>query len=310
MAWRDASGSSRRRLASQDGSQQPEGRDFRRNFLHLGAIGLMGRHVRATVAVVGALAVSLMPVAIPACEGLRDGPRGTVTEIVDGDTLLLDTGLVVRLIGIQAPHLALGRDGLEDWPWAAEARAALSRIALNKPVLLRYGGADKDRYGRDLAQLYLNDGSQGWVQAEMLEAGMARVYSFPDNRACVDELLAAENRARTGGLGIWDDPYYRVRRAERPATLVPLEGHYELIEGRVLAAARAGSTVYLNFGRSYKEDFTAVIDARALRLFADGAIDPLTLGGALVRVRGWVELEGGPRVRVTHPEQIEVLALK
>ena len=41
--------------------------------------------------------------AAPACEGLRDGPKGTVTEVVDGDTLLLDTGRVVRLIGIQAP---------------------------------------------------------------------------------------------------------------------------------------------------------------------------------------------------------------
>lgn len=261
------------------------------------------------LAVLGALAVSVMPVAIPACEGLRDGPKGTVTHIVDGDTLLLDTGLVVRLIGIQAPHLALGREGFSDWPKGGEAKAALAAIALNKPVLLRYGGADKDRYGRSLAQLYLTDGSNGWVQAEMLKSGMARVYSFPDNRACLDELFAAENRARTAGLGIWSDLYYRVRRAERPADLAPLEGHYELIEGRVLEAAKAGGLTYLNFGRYYKEDFTAVIDARALRLFADAGLDPLTLGGALVRVRGWIEVRDGPRVSVTHPEQIEVLAL-
>lgn len=260
--------------------------------------------------VLGALAVALMPAAIPACEGLRDGPKGTVSEVVDGDTVLLDTGLVVRLIGIQAPHLALGRPDLEDWPKGEAARAALAGIVLNKPVLLRYGGADRDRHGRTLAQVYLTDGSDRWVQADMLAAGMARVYTFPDNRACVSELFAAENRARAAGVGIWSDPYYRVRRAERPADLVPLEGHYEIIEGRVLAAARAGSSVYVNFGRRYKEDFTAVIDARALRLFAETGLDPLTLGGALVRVRGWIELSGGPRISITHPEQIEVLALK
>jgi micrococcal nuclease len=262
------------------------------------------------LALLGALALAVMPGAVPACEGLRDGPKGSVTQVVDGDTVLLDNGLVVRLIGIQAPHLSLGREELDDWPKGPDAKAALEAITLNKPVLLRYGGADRDRHGRTLAQLYLTDGSNTWVQAEMLKAGMARVYSFPDNRACLDELFATEGRARLGSLGIWGDPYYRVRRAERPADLATLEGHYELIEGRVLKAEKAGALVYLNFGRSYKEDFTAVIDAKALRLFADAKLDPLTLGGALVRVRGWIELRDGPRVTITHPEQIEVLALK
>ena len=32
------------------------------------------------------------------------------------------------------------------------------------------------------------------------------------------------------------------------------------------------------------------------------------LEGALVRIRGWVDDRDGPRIEVTHPEQIEVLA--
>ena len=59
-----------------------------------------------------------------------------------------------------------------------------------------------------------------WVQQAMLAQGQARVYSFPDNRACLAELMAAETRARAGGLGIWGDSYYRVRRADRPADLL------------------------------------------------------------------------------------------
>jgi len=244
-----------------------------------------------------------------ACEGLRDGPRGTVTEIVDGDTLLLDTGLVVRLIGIQAPKLALGRDGVSDWPRGNEARAALSGLALERQVLLRYGGEQLDRYGRTLAQVYVVGDEPMWVQQAMLARGAARVYSFPDNRACLPDLLAAETVARAAGLGIWADSYYRVRRADRPADLLPLAGHYELVEGRVLQAQRVGGQVFMNFGRYFKEDFTAVIDARALRLFSGEGRDPLRLGGALVRVRGWIEDRDGPRVAITHPEQIEVLAV-
>ncbi len=77
----------------------------------------------------------------------------------------------------------------------------------------------------------------------------------------------------------------------------------------MLAADKSGGRVYLNFGRRYKEDFTAVIDARALRLFSEARLDPLQLGGALVRVRGWIDLVDGPRISITHPEQIEVLAV-
>ncbi len=244
-----------------------------------------------------------------ACDGLRDGPKGTVSEIVDGDTVLLDNGLVVRLMGIQAPHLALGRAGFEDWPLGEAARQALSAIALGKPALVRYGGAEEDRYGRKLGQLFLTEGDAPlWVQQAMLAAGMARVYSFPDNRSCLSELFAAEARARVERVGIWGDSYYSVRRAERPAALLPLEGHFELVEGRVVAAARSGSAVFLNFGRSWKDDFTAVIDAGALKLFSESGYDPTKLGGALVRVRGWIDTRDGPRVEVTHPEQIEILA--
>jgi endonuclease YncB( thermonuclease family) len=232
-----------------------------------------------------------------------------VTEIVDGDTLLLDNGLVVRLVGIQAPHLALGRSGLTDWPMGEEARQALAAIVLKQPVMLAYGGAEKDRYGRSLAQVFVT-GEDGpvWVQAALVKAGMARAYGFPDNRACLPELLAAEGRARLERLGIWGDSYYSVRRADRPAALLGLEGHYELVEGRVLLAEEGQGVVFLNFGRFWKEDFTAVIDRGGLKLFAEAGIDPTKLGGALVRVRGWVDIKDGPRIDVSHPEQIELLA--
>ncbi len=245
-----------------------------------------------------------------ACEGLREGPRGIVTSVTDGDTVILDTGLVIRLIGTQAPKLALGREGFKDWPLAATAKAALEALVLNKPVRLRYGGERIDRNGRALGHLFLEGVPETWVQAEMVAAGLARVYSFPDNRLCLDELMASETRARTMKLGIWADPYYTVRRADRPDALAPLAGNYELIEGRVLLADEVDGRIFLNFGRYWKEDFTAVIDRAAIAMFTDFGLDPLRLEGALIRVRGWLDNRDGPRIEVTHPEQIEVLATR
>lgn len=257
--------------------------------------------------VVAALILSA-PVA-QACVGLADGPRGVVASVTDGDTVVLDSGVVVRLIGTQAPKLPLGRDGFETWPLAPEAKAALETMVLGKPVRLRYGGERVDRHGRSLGQLFVGDG-EIWVQQQMVADGLARVYSFPDNRSCLAELMAAEAKARTMALGIWGDPYYMVRRADRPEALLPLSGQYELVEGRVLLADKAGQRVFLNFGRYWKEDFTAVINGNALRMFEKAGLDPLVLSGALVRVRGWVDNNDGPRIEVTHPEQIEVLATR
>ena len=254
--------------------------------------------------------VGLDPAAARACESLRLVPGGVVTEVTDGDTVVLDSGLVVRLIGTQAPKLPLGRDGFPTWPLAPEAKAALESLALNRRVTLGYGGEEVDRYERALAHVFVDTekGERVWAQLQMVEQGLARVYSFPDNRQCLDQLLAAEGRARAERLGIWADPYYSVRAADRPAQLLDRAGQYELVEGRVLLADKSGSRVYLNFGRFWKEDFTAVIEAPALKLFAEAGLDPLVLDGTLVRVRGWVDDRDGPRIEITHPEQIEVLA--
>ncbi len=256
-------------------------------------------------------ALNTVTVAALACEQLRMEPGGIVTSVTDGDTVILDDGRVVRMIGTQAPKLPLDRPDFPTWPLAPEAKAALEAIALNQPVRLGFGGETVDRYGRVLAHVFVEapDG-EIWAQQAMIAKGLARVYSFPDNRACLDLLFAAEGRARLAGLGIWADPYYSTRAANAPGDLLARAGHYELVEGRVLLAEQSGGRVYLNFGRFWKEDFTAVIEAPALRLFAEDGLDPLVLENALVRIRGWVDDRDGPRIEVTHPEQIEVLATR
>lgn len=248
------------------------------------------------------------PLGALACEGLRPGPQGVVISVTDGDTVVLDSDIKVRLIGMQAPKLPLGRDGFETWPLADVAKAMLEEIALGKDVQLRYAGEEMDRHGRALAHLFVD--GEIWAQHAMLSAGLARVYSFADNRFCLDELYVAEAHARVERRGIWSDPYYQLRAADQPEKLLERTGHYELVEGRVLAAERSGSRVYLNFGRHWKEDFTVVIDRVGQRTFDQAGVDPLAYEGSLVRVRGWIDDRDGPRIDVTHPEQIEILATR
>ncbi len=124
--------------------------------------------------------------------GLTLAGTGVVKEIVDGDTLILDDGREVRLVGIQAPKLPLGRAGFAEWPLAREAKAALSNLALGRELTLSHGGRRTDRHGRLLA--HLHDRSGRWIQGELIIQGMARVYSFADNRSLIEEMLGLERR--------------------------------------------------------------------------------------------------------------------
>ena len=234
--------------------------------------------------------------ALPASEIAR------VTEIVDGDTVVLADGRQVRLVGIQAPKLPLGRAGFAAWPLSAEAKAALAALCLGREVRLAYGGRRGDRHGRVLAHLV--DASGAWIQGALLAAGMARVYSFADNRALVPEMLAREAAARANGRGIWADPFYAVRTPEEAGRFL---GRFELIEGRVQDVATVRGRVYLNFGADWRSDFTATLAPPVRRLFDSEGIDPQVYRGRIVRVRGWLDSFNGAMVEITHPEQIEVI---
>ena len=233
--------------------------------------------------------------------------RSRAVEIVDGDTLVLEDGLEVRLVGIQAPKLPLGRPNFQAWPLAREAKAALSRLSLDREVKLTYGGRRMDRHGRLLAQLYAvdEDGSELWIQGALLEAGMARVYSFADNRGLVPEMLALETRARAQRRGIWAHPYYAIRDPEAADAHI---GSFQLVEGRVLETAVVRGRAYLNFGPDWREDFTVTLAPDVRRRFEAEGIDPRDYQAARIRVRGWLKSFNGPMIEVTHPEQIEVLA--
>lgn len=225
-----------------------------------------------------------------------------VIAVIDGDTVKLENGREVRLVGIQAPKLPLGRRGFAEWPLAGEAKTKLERLTAQSRVTLHYGGARQDRHGRMLAHVTLAEGTL-WAQGEMLQAGLARVYSFPDNRALTAEMLALEREARAARRGIWANPYYKIRAPDETRRDIET---FQLVEGRVVQAAAARDRLYLNFGPDYRTDFTIAIARRDLKLFGRD-FDGKALEGKTVRVRGWLKSINGPMIEATHPEQLEVL---
>jgi hypothetical protein len=172
---------------------------------------------------------------------------------------------------------------------------------LGRRVGLAYGGQRRDRYGRALAHLEV-DGK--WVQGELLRAGLARVYSFRDNRARVIEMLELEQAARRARRGIWRHSFYRVRQSDETKGALD---EFQLVEGRVLTAAVVRGRTYLNFGEDWRRDFTVTIAPRDRRGFVKAGFDPKSYANRRIRVRGWLYWRNGPMIEATHPEQIEVI---
>lgn len=234
---------------------------------------------------------------------LEQGDTVHVASIVDGDTLVLEDSREVRLVGLQAPKLGLGRQNFEDWPLAEEAKTRLGLMVLGRDIAMSFGGRREDRYGRLLAHLTAPDGS--WIQARMIAAGLARVYSFSDNRACINSLLAYERDARLDERGMWAMDEYAPKMAQDTQGLLQLENTFQLVEGRIKDIAIVRGRAFLNFGDDWKTDFTVTISPRDLRRFA-GGIE--VYENANVRVRGWMKSYNGPEIVATHPEQIELLS--
>ena len=138
----------------------------------------------------------------PAPENLEEGLH-EVRRVVDGDTLLLESGARVRLQGIDSPETVR-----EDWPvepWGPEASAFAKNFVAdaNRQVRLTFSLERKDRHDRFLAFVWNGD---VMLNEELVRAGLAHArldyrYSGPMKR----RLAAAEKEARAAKRGIWSE---------------------------------------------------------------------------------------------------------
>ena len=125
------------------------------------------------------------------------------------------------------------------------------------------------------------------------------------HKACADALLTTERAARAARQGLWADPNFAPLQVENLARLTAEQGHFALVEGKVLSVRESGATIYVNFGRRWTRDFTVTILKRQQRAFAAAGVEPKTLEGRRIRVRGWIEQRGGQIMMAEAPEQIE-----
>lgn len=123
---------------------------------------------------------------------VKEGPY-IVVNVVDGDTIDLASSERVRLSGINTPETGEC--------YHKEAKERLAELVLYKEVYLEKDRTNKDKYGRMLRYIYLDD---ALVNSILVEEGYAKVYDkYKDDTKRYEELKESEAEAAEKNLGVW-----------------------------------------------------------------------------------------------------------
>jgi hypothetical protein len=159
-------------------------------------------------------------------------------------------------------------------------------------------------YGRQPAFVF-PDQADASVQGQLLLRGAALVSGNVADKACAAELLAAEAAARQARRGVWADKTV-IKNAESPGDILARIGQFTVVEGKVLSVRQAGAITYINFGRRWTRDFAVTISRRVMPSFEAAGIVLKSLENKRIRVRGFIEARGGPRIEARALGQIEL----
>lgn len=219
-----------------------------------------------------------------------------VEYVHDGDTIRLKDGRKVRLIGINTPELA--REQQPKQALASEAKLALQNIidANNHKIGLSFGIERQDKYGRTLAHLFAQDGSN--IQIALIQQGLATAYTTPPNDQYSDCYKAAESIAISNKKGLWALNDFQLKDANK---LAPKESGFRRIQGKVLEISTKPNTIWINLENRVKiriknKDFN-YFDLAKLKQYKNKTI----------QIHGWLHAnKRGYFMNLRHPSALRL----
>jgi len=137
-----------------------------------------------------ALVLALVLLLFSACSTTSE--KVLVTRVIDGDTIEIYGGDRVRYIGMDTPE--------RGEPYYLEATAKNAELVEGKEVRLEKDTSEKDRYGRLLRYIYVDD---LFVNAELVRLGYARAYPYPPDTYYAELFSQLELEAKQAGRGRW-----------------------------------------------------------------------------------------------------------
>jgi len=126
-----------------------------------------------------------------------------VERVIDGDTILLTSGEKVRYIGINTPEIVDPGKPVECF--GKEALEKNSQLVSEQNVLLERDISDKDKYGRILRYVYIQDAQNNkiMINEKLVSEGFAKADVYKPDIKYEDLFAKAQQQAKSVGLGLW-----------------------------------------------------------------------------------------------------------
>lgn len=130
--------------------------------------------------------------------GISSAGQFRVIQVLDGDTIILENGERVRLIGVDTTEKSHPLKPVEYF--SEEATQFTKQLLEGKEVRLEYDKEKRGKYGRLLAYIYLMDGTL--VNAEIIKQGYGFAYTkYPFK--FIDSFVSLEKEAENKKRGYW-----------------------------------------------------------------------------------------------------------
>ena len=229
-----------------------------------------------------------------ACHTNTYDEKAVVKHVIDGDTVILADDRHIRLIGINTPEI--GHDGHASQPGAEEAHNYLNNLLhTNKTIRLHYDRERFDHYGRTLAHLFLQDGTN--IQALLLDRGLATTLTMPPNLEFVDCYQTGTANAQAHGIGLWALKQYQPTPAE---FITRKDLGYRIITGNVIRVANGKSAVWINLAKN----LSLHVARDDLHYFGNLR----ELAGKQLRASGLLYFSNGEfRMQIRHPVDLKII---
>jgi micrococcal nuclease len=117
-----------------------------------------------------------------------------VTRVIDGDTIVIDSGQKIRYIGMNTPEVETSEC------FATVASEINKNLVLGKTVKLEKDVSETDKYGRLLRYVYVDD---VFIDDYLVKNGYAKVMTLPPDTKYEDEFLGSQKYAKESNLGLW-----------------------------------------------------------------------------------------------------------
>ncbi|MEM1312761.1 MAG: thermonuclease family protein [Patescibacteria group bacterium] len=130
---------------------------------------------------------------------------GRVNRVIDGDTMVLDDGRVIRYLNVDTPETKKPNTLVQCY--GVQAASYNYQLVYNKQVVLVSDKEDQDRYGRYLRFVFLKGRDyskiENSVNAILVREGLGRAQIINPNNAFENKFTEIQESAKLAGKGVW-----------------------------------------------------------------------------------------------------------